>query len=168
MEIKKINPEQLKDNVFDLIDNRWFLLSAGTTSDFNTMTASWGGMGILWHKQVIFAFVRPQRYTYEFMEKNNIFTLSFFDDKYKEALQFCGHNSGRTHDKMKETGLVPIASPHNSVFYTQASLMMECKKIYYSDIDPAHFLLSETDAKIYPNKDYHRMYIGEILTCFEI
>jgi len=129
------------------------------------MTASWGGMGILWNKPVVFCFVRPQRYTYKFMESNDLFTMSFFEEQYREALNLCGKVSGRQVDKMKATGLKAVDSPNGSVFYEQAKLMLECKKLYYSDIDPTHFLHEKISAN-YPKKDYHRMYIGEIVSCF--
>lgn len=164
-DLRKIEPQDIGQNPFKLIDDDWFLLSAGNLQSFNTMTASWGGMGILWNKPVVFCFVRPQRYTYKFMESNESFTMSFFDERYRDALNFCGKVSGRQNDKMKATGLNPFESPKGSVFYEQAKLMIECHKLYYSDILPEHFLV-DTISKNYPKKDYHRMYIGEITSCF--
>jgi len=164
-ELKKISPDEISQNPFELIDDDWFLLSAGDTNSFNTMTASWGGMGVLWNKPVVFCFVRPQRYTYKFMESNKLFTMSFFDDRYRDALSLCGKVSGRQTDKMKATGLKPFESPEGSVFYEQAKLMLECRKLYFSDITPENFLVDGIDAN-YPKKDYHRMYIGEIISVF--
>jgi len=162
----KIRPKEIKENIFQLIGSDWFLLSAGTPENFNTMTASWGGMGVLWNKNVVFCFVRPPRFTFGFMEQNDFFSMCFFDEKYKNALNICGTKSGRDIDKMKETGLNPITSPNGSVFYTQAKLMLECRKIYFSDINPKQFLNENIDSN-YPGKDYHRMYVGEIISCFE-
>lgn len=164
-QLKKIEPEDIYQNTFRLIDEDWFLLSAGNTLTFNTMTASWGGMGILWNKPVVFCFVRPQRYTYKFMESNSIFTMSFFNEEHREALNLCGKASGRNIDKMKATGLSPFESPNGSVFYEQSRLMLECRKLYFSDINPENFNLPGIHAN-YPLKDYHRMYIGEIISCF--
>jgi flavin reductase (DIM6/NTAB) family NADH-FMN oxidoreductase RutF len=164
-DFQKIEPQEINQNPFHLIDDDWFLLSAGNLEAFNAMTASWGGVGILWNKQVVFCFVRPQRYTYKFMESNELFTMSFFNESHREALNLCGKVSGRQTDKMKATGLKPIESPGGSVFYEQAKLMFECRKLYFSDIDPAHFLLDKINAN-YPKKDYHRMYIGEIISCY--
>ncbi|MEI8049221.1 MAG: flavin reductase [Bacteroidota bacterium] len=164
-DFQKIEPQDINQNPFKLIDDDWFLLSAGNLETFNTMTASWGGMGVLWNKPVVFCFVRPQRYTYKFMESNELFTMSFFSESHREALNLCGKASGRQTDKMKATGLKPIESPGGSVFYEQARLMLECRKLYFSDIDPAHFLLDKINAN-YPKKDYHRMYIGEIISCY--
>ncbi len=164
-DFQKIEPQDINQNPFKLIDDDWFLLSAGNITTFNTMTASWGGMGILWNKPVIFCFVRPHRYTYKFMESNEYFTMSFFNEKYRDALNLCGKKSGRDTDKMKSTGLKPVESPEGSIFYEQAELMIECRKLYFSDIIPEHFLLEGIHAN-YPKKDYHRMYIGEITSCF--
>jgi len=164
-DFQKISPQTISQNLFTLIDDDWFLLSAGSTDAFNTMTASWGGMGILWNKPVVFCFVRPQRYTYKFMESNPVFTMCFFDEKYRDALSLCGKVSGRQTDKMKATGLKPIESPLGSVFYEQATLLVECRKLYFSDITPENFILDSIQAN-YPKKDYHRMYIGEITSCY--
>jgi flavin reductase (DIM6/NTAB) family NADH-FMN oxidoreductase RutF len=164
-DFQKIEPGDISRNPFTLIDDYWFLLTAGNTESFNTMTASWGGMGILWNKPVVFCFVRPQRYTYKFMESNELFTMSFFDESQRDALNFCGKVSGRETDKMKATGLRPISSPANSVFYEQATLMLECRKLYFSDILPENFLAEKINSN-YPKKDYHRMYIGEIISSF--
>jgi flavin reductase (DIM6/NTAB) family NADH-FMN oxidoreductase RutF len=163
---KKIEPYEIHQNTFTLIDDDWFLLSAGKPDSFNTMTASWGGMGILWNKPVVFCFVRPQRYTYKFMESNELFTMSFFNEDNREALNLCGKVSGRQTDKMKSTGLIPMVSPEGSIFYEQAKLLIECRKLYFTDIDPEHFLADKINAN-YPKKDYHRMYIGEIISCYK-
>jgi flavin reductase (DIM6/NTAB) family NADH-FMN oxidoreductase RutF len=164
-DLNKIEPQDINQNVFKLIDDDWFLLTAGNINSFNTMTASWGGLGILWNKPVVFCFVRPQRYTYKFMESNEHFTISFFDESYRSALNLCGKASGRQTDKMKATGLKPIESPAGSVFYEQAKLILECRKLYFSDINPEHLHVDGIKAN-YPKQDYHRMYIGEIISCF--
>ncbi len=164
-DFQKIEPQDIDQNPFTLIDDDWFLLTAGDFDSFNTMTASWGGMGILWNKPVVFCFVRPHRYTYKFMESNEFFTMSFFNKNFREALNLCGKVSGRQTDKMKATGLKPIASPQGTIFFEQAKLMLECRKLYFSDIIPENFILDKINAN-YPKKDYHRMYIGEIISCF--
>jgi len=157
-------PSSIQENTFSLIGDEWMLVTAGDIKSFNTMTASWGGFGILWHKPVVFCFVRPQRYTYEFMERYDHFTLSFFDRKYHDALMYCGSKSGRDVDKIKATDLTPIESEKGCVYFEQAKLVIECRKIYYNDLDPDNFI----DKKFlneYPSKDYHRMYIGEVINC---
>jgi flavin reductase (DIM6/NTAB) family NADH-FMN oxidoreductase RutF len=163
---KTIRPEDIKDNPFKVINTEWMLITAGMLKKYNMMTASWGGWGILWHKPVCFCVLRPQRYTREFMEKVSYFTLSTFDKKYRKILDFCGTQSGRDVDKMSATGLTPVEDPSGAVYFQEARLVIVLKKIYFQDIDAAHFL----DPKIgenYPKKDYHRMYIGEVITCLK-
>jgi len=105
---KEIAPEAVTDNVFTLIGKDWMLITAGTMKSFNTMTASWGGMGIIWGEPVCWCVIRPHRYTYKFMEKSGFFTLAFFEEKYREMLSFCGTKSGKDVNKVKETGLTPV------------------------------------------------------------
>jgi len=162
---QNIKPEQITDNAFKLIGTDWMLITAGTKEKFNTMTASWGGLGILWGKKIAFCVVRPQRYTYEFIESSKNFTLSFFNDEYREALNLCGKKSGRDIDKAVEAGITPIELSQGAVSFEEARLVLECRKLYFQDIDPNHFIDLDLD-KNYPNKDYHRMYVGEIVNCY--
>ena len=159
---KKIKPTEINENAFKLIGSDWMLITAGKIDSFNTMTASWGGFGVLWNKNVCNIFVRPQRYTFEFLEKNDHFTLSFFSNKYKKALNICGSKSGRNIDKISEAGLNPVQTESGNVTFDEASIVVECKKIYYLDIDPKNFMDPKIDDH-YPEQDYHRLYFGEIL-----
>jgi flavin reductase (DIM6/NTAB) family NADH-FMN oxidoreductase RutF len=161
---KKTSVFKIPDNVFKLISKDWMLITAGKIDDFNTMTASWAGLGELWNKKVSFCFIRPVRYTYLFAEREDIFTLSFFEEKYRKVLNLCGTKSGREIDKMKGIGLSPVESEHGSVYFDEARLVMECRKIYIHDLDPANFL-DPAIQREYPDGDYHRMYIGEVLNC---
>ncbi len=161
---QKTDPRELTDNLFQLIADDWGLITAGDINSFNTMTISWGTFGELWNRKVCFAFVRPTRYTYEFTERTEIFTLSFFEEKHRSALKICGTKSGRDMDKVGAAGLTPIASEHGSVYFDQARLVFECRKIYSEDIKPTQFLDPTIDHE-YPLKDYHRIYVGEILNC---
>ncbi len=157
-----IEPLDMNENVFRLIGKEWMLITAGSVDSFNTMTASWGGLGVLWHKDVCFCFVRPNRYTYEFLEESKLFTLSFFDERYRDALNLCGTRSGREIDKVKEAGLTPLEHSSGAICFGESRLSLVCRKIYYQDLVPEQFL----DAKIkdlYPQSDYHRMYVGEII-----
>lgn len=163
-EFKEIKAELISDNPFKLIGSDWMLITAGTIDNYNTMTASWGGLGVLWHKKIAFCVIKSQRYTRQFMEKNNIYTLSFFENKYKKALTFCGTHSGKDVNKAEEAGITPLETPSGAVSFTEARLILECKKIYYQDINPDNFLDPAID-KNYPDKDYHRMYVGEIIKC---
>jgi len=161
---KSIDLLEITDNVFKLIAEDWMLITAGNLESFNTMTASWGALGELWHRKVCFCFIRPTRYTYQFIEKEHFFTLSFFDEKYREVLEYCGAHSGKHVDKITATNLTPLTSKSESVYFAEARLVFECKKIYYQDLIPTNFLHAEINLE-YPQKDYHRMYIGQILTC---
>lgn len=161
---KEVKPAEIQGNPFHMIDKQWFLITAGNLKSFNTMTASWGGMGILWNKPVAFCFVRPQRYTYQFMEKSDTFTMSFLGKEHRDKLNFCGKYSGRDVDKIQKTGLLPVETKEGLVYFEQADLVMECRKIYFSDLDPSHFL-DPSIQKNYPINDYHRLYIGEIQKC---
>ena len=160
-----IKPEEIEDNAFKLIGAEWMLVTAGNKESFNMMTASWGGLGVLWSKNVCFIFIRPSRYTYGFIEKSDTYTLSFFDPKYKQVLNLCGTKSGRDCDKVKETGISPAETKSGSIYFTEARLVIECWKIYFQDLEPANFL-DPVIASNYPEKDYHRMYVGEIISGF--
>ena len=102
------HPRELPDNVIKLIGREWMLITAGTKEKYNMMTASWGGLGVLWYKSVCFIFVRPSRYTYKFLEENDHFSIGFFNEKYKPILSFCGSKSGRDINKMDEVNLTAI------------------------------------------------------------
>ena len=124
---KEIKPTDIPDNVFKLIGDDWMLITSGSSEDYNTMTASWGGLGILWGEPVSYCFIRPQRYTYNFVEKNETYTLSFFDEKYRKALQYCGTYSGRNVDKASATGLTIVEGEDNAVYFNEARLVLICK-----------------------------------------
>mgnify|MGYP002508043153 FL=1 len=151
---------ELQVSPVKMIAEDWALLTAGEASAFNTMTVSWGGVGELWGKDVAFVFVRPQRYTYEFMEKSDSFTLSFFGGDYKKELGICGAKSGRDIDKCKETGLEPLPVD-GAVAFKQAKTVLVCRKAAFQDLDPKGFL-DPSIMDTYAAKDYHRMYVGVI------
>lgn len=160
-QFKEITCSELNYSPFELIGDEWMLVTAGNEQSFNTMTASWGGLGVLWGKNVATIYIRPQRYTYEFIEKNEYFTLAFFDDSYKKALAFCGKYSGRDCDKAKECNLTPLPIDE-AIAFEEARLILVCKKLYHQDINPDNFYDTSIENN-YANKDYHRMYIGEIV-----
>ena len=159
---EKIDPKALDQNVFSLIGDQWMLITAGNQDQCNTMTASWGGLGVLWGKPVATVYIRPQRYTLEFVEREDTFTLCFFGEQYRKALALCGSKSGRDVDKVKECGFT-VATAEGAPYFEEADLVLVCKKAYWQDMDPTHFLDGEIDSKWYPEKDYHRIFIGEIL-----
>ena len=164
--LNKIDVKTLDQNVFSLIGEQWMLITAGTADRCNTMTASWGGLGVLWGKNVATVYIRPQRYTYEFVEQGDYFTLSFFGEEYRKALALCGSKSGRDVDKIKECGFTVETGEGGAPYFAQAELVLVCKKAYWQDIDPTHFVDGDIDGKCYPNKDYHRMYVGEIVEAY--
>ena len=163
--MKKIDIKDLKESAVSLFDDKWCLITAGNKDSYNTMTASWGAMGELWNKDASFIFIRPQRYTLEFTEREELYTLSFFGEEYRKALMFCGRNSGRDCDKAKETGLTPKAID-GSMGFKESRLTIVCEKLYYQDLDPKGFIDETLDSKNYALKDYHRMYVGKIVSAY--
>ncbi|MCC7494638.1 MAG: flavin reductase [Fimbriimonadaceae bacterium] len=143
----------------------WFLLTAGdfASGEYNCMTISWGTYGILWGRPQVHVLVRPQRHTYGFMERYDTFTVTAFGEQHRAALQLCGSVSGREVDKIAETGLTPVAARRVAApIYAEAELALECRKIYWHDLDPAHFL-DPTIADNYACHDYHRCYYGQVV-----
>lgn len=162
----RINSAALHENAADLIGRQWMLVTAGNTAhkrSWNTMTASWGGLGHLWNKDVAFVFVRPQRHTFEFTEKDTNLTLSFFGEEYRKALQFCGTKSGRDSDKAEQTGLTPFETPCGSVAFKEARIILECEKLYAEFLNEKSFVRKDVVEECYPGRDFHRMYVCEIL-----
>ena len=102
--MRKIDPKTLDKNIFSAIGDQWMLITAGTADRCNTMTASWGGLGVIWNAPSATCYIRPQRYTKEFVDREDYFTLSFFGEEHRKALQLCGSKSGREVDKVKECG----------------------------------------------------------------
>jgi flavin reductase (DIM6/NTAB) family NADH-FMN oxidoreductase RutF len=164
--LKPIHVKNLKGNLFNMLNDDWMLITAGNQSNFNTMTASWGSFGMLWNKPIAICFIRPQRFTFDFINKYDYFTLSFFSKEYRNILDFCGAHSGRDTDKIAQTGLIPLYTEKNNVYFSQASLVIECKKMYSDDIKSDNFIDDNLIKKIYPSSDFHRFFIGEIINCF--
>ena len=153
----------IEGNLIRQIASDWMLVTAGNKEKFNTMTANWGGTGHLWNKPVVFVFVRPERYTYEFMETSDGFTLTFFVEKYRKALNLCGTKSGRDSDKVSEAGLTPHFTELGYPAFTEASLVLECRKLYATMLTKDAFLDSEPFRTHYSTKGgLHKMYIAGI------
>ena len=149
------------ENAIKLIGTDWMLITASDGKTVNTMTASWGCLGVLWNKNVCIAFIRPQRYTYGFVENSSHLSFSFFGDEYKDALRFCGSKSGRDVDKFTHTGL-SVSFDNNIPIIDQARLVLECKKLYADDIKEENFIVSELLGN-YEKKDFHRFYIYDLI-----
>ena len=159
----QIDPAEIKDNLIRLIASDWMLVTSGTPEKFNTMTANWGGMGYLWNKNVVFVFVRPERYTYGFIENTEGFTLTFFDEKYRDALNLCGVKSGRNCDKVAATGLTPCFTQSGYPAFTEARIVLECRKLYANQLTRDAFIDGEPLKKHYSTSGgLHKVYIAEI------
>jgi flavin reductase (DIM6/NTAB) family NADH-FMN oxidoreductase RutF len=155
------SPEQLNDNLFKLIGSDWMLITAGNADSFNTMTASWGTAGILWNKPVAVCFIRPERYTYEFVEKQTHLSLSFLPDTYRKALSYCGSHSGREGDKLAACGLRGAVSPDGVPYIKEARIVLQCRKLYVDDLRHANFL-DPALLTHYEKGGFHRFYVCEI------
>ncbi len=162
--MRQIDVKELNDNFIESIGKEWMLVTAGNKRKFNTMTASWGGVGFLWNKPVVFVFIRPERYTYGFMEEEERFTLSFLGSENQRIHKICGTKSGREVDKIKETGLLPLFTGQGGVTFEQSRLTLECKKLYATDLNPEAFIDKHLLQQWYGGEQggIHRMYIAEI------
>jgi len=161
MNFNEMPIENFNENPFKMIGTDWMLVAAGDMEEYNMLTASWGGMGVLWNMNVAHVYIRPTRYTYNFMEASNLFTMSFFDEEYRDALTLCGTKSGRDINKAKQAKLTPY-NAGATVGFEEARMIMVCRKLYSQDIDPDLFEDNELH-DFYPKSDYHRMYVGEII-----
>lgn len=154
--------ESMKMDAFDMFHHSWALLTAGVPEHFNTMTISWGGVGCLWNRSVATVYVRPSRYTYEFMEQYEYFTVSFYPGEYKGALGLLGRESGRDCDKVVKSGLTPV-SIGDGVTFAEAKTTLLCKKLYCQDMDPKRIPEEIWNRFFDEGEAPHRMYIGEVI-----
>ncbi len=162
----EIDPTKLSIDVVDLWRKQWLLLTAGTLDAFNMMTVAWGSIGFMWSKPFAQVVVRPQRHTRQYIDQSDSFTLCAFPEKYRKDLMTLGTISGRDGDKLSQTGLTLKRSKSISApSYNEANLILECRIIYYQDMDPNGFM-DKTIHDNYEANDYHRIYYGEILTAF--
>ena len=162
----RIEATDLPDNVIDLIGKQWMLVTSGNTSSYNTMTASWGAIGYMWSRPSTFIAVRDSRHTYQFLQREESFTLSFFTEEYRGALRICGTKSGRDTDKVLEAGLTPLETPSGLMSFKEARMILECKKIFVQEMDYANLtqpykekIMDESYNKE-PSK--HQLFISEI------
>ena len=158
----KTAPTEITDNVFKAIGKDWMLVTAGDREGLNMLTASWGGVGVLWGKPVVTCYIRPTRYTLAFLEEKDCFTLSFYEEHYRPQLNLCGTKSGRDIDKVRETGFTPAFAECGAPYFQEARLVLVCRKLYEDELRPENFVDKDVD-KWYPDKDYHKVFIGEIL-----
>ena len=155
--------DMLNMNPFTKIGKEWALISAGDKNKCNTMAVSWGGVGVLWGKNVVYIFIRDSRYTKEFIDNGEFFSMSFFNEKYRDALSYCGKESGRNvDDKFKGAGLTP-AFRHNIPYPDEANLVLLCRKMAAVPITEDTFVDPQIMPKWYSDNDMHVMYVGEII-----
>lgn len=158
---KEIKPEEFNESTFKLIGKDWMLITAEKDNKVNTMTASWGGFGVLFNKNVVYTVIRPQRYTKEFVDNSDTFSLTFFDESLRKELSYLGRVSGRDEDKISKAGLT-VKYENNTPYFEEAKIAIICRKIYAQEFKPECFIADGIDEKVYPNKDYHTLYISEI------
>ncbi|HAF61650.1 MAG TPA: flavin reductase [Anaerolineaceae bacterium] len=167
--LKELNVHSFCEENIALWSERWLLLASGDFqhADYNAMTVSWGSIGNVWNYPFVQVFVRPTRYTLEFMEKYPTFTVNAFPEEYRDVLNYLGSTSGRECDKLSASGLTAVASHYVAApTFEEAQLSIECEKIYWQDFDPQHFLLPEIENH-YSCADYHRVYYGRIKGIFQ-
>ena len=159
---KQIAPDKIPGNIIKMLSEDWMLITAGNNDKFNMMTASWGGIGFLYQKPVAFCFINPARYTYQLMENNDTYTLTFYTEAYRDALKYCGSKSGKDVDKVKGSGLTPITTPTGSKAFSQAWLIIECRKMVSQSLTPESIADKSIKGE-WAGKQMHKMFIGEII-----
>jgi len=157
----EIKPELFEQSPFKLIGKDWMLITAEKDGKVNTMTASWGGVGVMWAKNVAYIVIRPQRYTKEFVDNSKTFSLSFLDNSFKTTLSYLGTKSGRDEDKIKNSHLT-VLHTDDIPYFEEANMAILCKKLYAQEFKPECFIAQELNEKWYPDSDYHTLYIAEI------
>lgn len=157
----EIKPEQLKGNPFHMVGKEWMLVTAKKGDKVNTMTASWGGLGIMWNKNVAFVVLRPDRYTKEFIDNTDTFTLSFYDEKYRKTLAYLGSVSGRDEDKVTKSGLT-VGQLNDTPYFEEANTVLVCSKLFNQPFKEESFLDKSILPSAYPARDFHTLYIVEI------
>lgn len=157
-----VRPEDFQVSPFELIGNQWLLLAAENEGKTNAMTCSWGGLGVLWKKNVAFVFVRRSRYTKEFIDRAERFSLSWFDDPGHKLLGYFGSVSGRDQDKIAKSGLT-LERRENTPCFGEATKTIICRKLYAQEQDMRLFADPAMEQNLYSDRDYHTMYVGEIL-----
>ncbi len=158
---KTIKAEEFNENIFNMIGKDWLLVAAEKEGKANAMTASWGGAGIMWGKPAAFVFIRPQRYTKEFVDFSDRFSLSVLGDKYRKELNYFGTVSGRDEDKIAKTGL-KISHTNNTPYFDDSKIVIICRKLFAQKLEMESFIDKTLIDKWYPQKDFHTMYVAEI------
>lgn len=166
-EYKIIGADQFRKNPFKLIGKDWMLITAGNEEKVNTMTASWGGLGVMYGKNVAYVVIRPQRYTKEFIDKEDTFSLSFFDKGHRKTLNYLGTVSGRDEDKITKSGLT-LVRYNDTPYFDEANHVLICKKLFKQPLNTEGLLEERLVNTWYRNGDYHTLYIAEITDILRI
>lgn len=157
----ELKPEEFEQSPFKLIGKDWMLITAENKQKANTMTASWGGFGVMWGKNVAFIVIRPQRYTKEFVDNADTFSLTFYDNSYKKQLSYLGSVSGRDEDKVTKSNLT-VLHENDTPYFEEAKIAVFCKKLYAEEYKPECFIARELNEEWYPDVDHHTLYIAEV------
>ena len=167
--MEKIDVTTLNDNVFTTIGKEWMLVAAGNEEKFNMMTASWGCLGWLWNHPVAIVYIRPERYTHEFIEANDKMSLVFLgnSEEARKAYAFCGSKSGRDHDKASECALTPVATPDGHITFGEARLTLQCRKLYKTQIRPEEMIDRSIEQWYGAKGGLHDVYVMEITAAYE-
>lgn len=163
--MEKIDALTLK-TPFEMIGKDWMLITAENAGKVNTMTASWGGMGVLWNKNVVFVFIRPSRYTKEFVDNSEKFSLLFFKEEYKDKLTYLGRVSGRDENKIEKAELT-VSYADDTPYFEEADMVLVCKKLYAQNMDENCFVSKDFYDKMFPAGDLHTVYVAEIESVYK-
>ncbi|MCD8176433.1 MAG: DUF4468 domain-containing protein [Tannerellaceae bacterium] len=159
---RSITPDRIPGNIVKMLSEDWMLITAGKDEEFNMMTASWGGLGVLFGKPVAICYINPARYTYRLMETSDTYTFTFYTEAYRDVLQYCGSASGLDQDKVKESGLTPLTTPTGSKAFGEAWMIIECRKMISQPLSTE--VMNDPQLKAeWLGKQVHKMYIGEII-----
>lgn len=158
---QEISPEQFEQSPFKLIGKDWMLITAEKDDCVNTMTASWGGFGMMWGKNVAYIVIRPHRYTKEFVDSSDSFSLTFFEESFKKTLSYLGSTSGRDESKIEKSNLT-VLHDDSIPYFEEATIAILCKKLYAQEFKPECFIAQELNKQWYPEADHHTLYIAEI------
>lgn len=159
--MKEVDVKTLMLNPMTRIGDDWMLITAGCKErGYNTMTASWGHLGCIWGGYTSVCYIRPQRYTKSFVDREELYTLCFFPG-YKKELGYLGSHSGRDEDKVAKTGLTP-AFGDGFTYFEEADLVLVCRKLYRAPVLEDGFLDRDLMDKCYPDRDFHDLYVGRI------
>ena len=162
MSFQPVSLTTLDFNPFQRIGRDWMLITAGDDAGVNTMTASWGHLGYIWQKPTAICYIRPQRYTRQFADREPLYTLSFFPEGYKKQLAYLGSHSGRDEDKVARVGLTPVFAD-GYTYFEEAKLVLVCRKLYQAPLLEVGFVDKRVIDSCYPERDYHDLYVGEII-----